>query len=217
MPRLVGEPQQGPPHGRRDQHHHRDHRRHAKPNQQRRVQRISERELVPLRRDREVREDEDHSHVADLSVKLQQRVLAKRRRHRLEASHEDELKAHHRESDEPERDREVGPEPMVGLARADHGEHERGHHHAQIRRHREHRPGRKRHGTALPVVTAGYVICERGRCRTESGQHAPVRAPDEGSAGRRDRSEHRTFAVAGSRPLLHRRRRGTAAAGCRFG
>jgi hypothetical protein len=43
-----------------------------------RAERLGERELIPPRRDREVREDKDHSHVADLPVKLQQRVLAKR-------------------------------------------------------------------------------------------------------------------------------------------
>jgi hypothetical protein len=92
-----------------------------------------------------VDEDESQPRVADLAVKLQQRVLAERRRQRPKARHEHELQPHHRQADEPERDREVGPEPVVRLARTDHRERQRRQHRAEIGDHPEHRADGERH------------------------------------------------------------------------
>lgn len=68
----------------RDQLDQREQRHHPEAHQRRRVESLGERQLVPLRRDREVDEDEAQPDVADLPVKLQQRVLAERCRERLE-------------------------------------------------------------------------------------------------------------------------------------
>jgi hypothetical protein len=55
---------------------------------------------------------------------------------------------HHRQADEAERDGEVGPEPVVRLAGADHGEHQRRQDRAEIGDHPEHRPDSERHRRA---------------------------------------------------------------------
>src|SRR5262249_23540756 len=93
---------------------------------------------------------EGQSDVANLAVKLQQGVLPERRCHRFEAGHERGLKPHHREPDEPERDREVRPEPMAGLVRADGREYERCYHHAEVCRHADHGPDRECHDCPSP-------------------------------------------------------------------
>ena len=77
-------------------------------------------------------EDEREADIADLAVELEQRILAERRGDRPEARHEHELEAHHRQPGEPERDREVGPEVVVGLMCPDDGEHQRRENHADI-------------------------------------------------------------------------------------
>jgi hypothetical protein len=92
--------------------------------------------------------------IADLPVKLQQCVLAEGRGQRLEASHENELEAHHREPHEPERDGEVGPEPVVRVIRTDDRKDQRRQDHRQVGDHPEHRPYDERHRQDLSSTTA---------------------------------------------------------------
>jgi hypothetical protein len=65
----------------------------TEPDQQGGGECLGRRHVASVRGDRKVREDEHQSHVADLTVKLQQRVLTERHRHRPQASHERELQA----------------------------------------------------------------------------------------------------------------------------
>ena len=96
-----------------------------------------------------MREDEHQPDVADLAVELQQRVLAERRGHGPEASHERELEAHHRQPGESKRDGEVRPEVMVRPAGADDRKHERRHDHAQVDDRGDDRPRHERHARPL--------------------------------------------------------------------
>ena len=54
-------------------------------------------------------QDEAEPDVANLAVKLEQRVLAERRGERVGPGHERELQPDHREPREPKRDRAVRP------------------------------------------------------------------------------------------------------------
>jgi hypothetical protein len=82
-----------------------------------------------------VDQDEAQSDVANLPVKLEQRVLPERRRHHVEPGDERELEPHHRQPRESERDRKVRPKTVVRLARADHREHERRHDDTKVGEH----------------------------------------------------------------------------------